>query len=344
MNSTDATDTDTTVNKAKPTNAKPVKSIKYLFNYSAPVLFFLALFAIAHYPRTTEELTIQAPQCACEGKAETYEDSLRFNFGVFKGQCIDSCRFRKAVVLQPSSAKAYGADGDHEVVANILHNGKYWIAKVPIKRTTEVDIAFENFLSGISHVVLRFHFSRKNPVKLYQEDDPTVTQSIQDLVLSAEGVPPRDHKYSFFESSVGQYLLVYRFLSIEDTIRWMVDIKRHSVKQFRLNLDSAAREKLLVAGFEKSMGKSFHTIYKVLSNNCATSAMELLGTNSNGWMNPLSLQEAIPLDAPFGTVNVLEKLGLIDSESQLPNLENESRRAAYKSSKNGLLRKPSSRL
>jgi hypothetical protein len=311
--------------------------------YSVPILFFVLLFGLAHYPRTTEELTTQARQCSCDGNADSYEESLRFNFGVFKGQCIDSCRFRKAIVLQPSSAKAYGADSDHEVVANILHEGKYWIAKVPIKKTTEVDIGFENFLSGISHVVLRFHFSHKSPVKLYQQEDPEITETIEDLVLSAEGVPPRDHKYSFFESSVGQYLLVYRFLSIEDTVRWMVDIKQHSVKQFRLNLAPDAREKLLVAGFEKSMGTSFRTIYKVLSNNCATSAMELLGSNPSAWTDPLTLQKAIPLDAPFGTVNVLEKLGMIDADTHLPNLENEDRHTAYKSSRTES-RKPTSAL
>lgn len=263
-------------------------------------------------------LMLSHSQCACRGTSpETYEDALVFNFGGHNGQCVDSCRFRKAVILNP----------DKHVYANILHDGKYWVAKVPVDKTIGLQVGFERFLSRISHVVLRFRFDPKFPVELTEVDHPENHTRIQDLVLSAEGVPPRGEEYSFVASATGQYPLIYRFLSVQDALKWMIETKHHSVQQFQLQVSSLERQRILIEGFRRSASLSFRFKYHLMTNNCATSALDLIRTRQ-----PLApslirdLQGAIPvsLDSPFfGTLASLEQMGVMGNA--LPNLEQEFR-------------------
>ena len=129
------------------------------------------------------------------------------------------------MVLSAASTRNYRKfrpDGQHVVAANVLHEGKYWIARVPTQRIVEVDIGFEKFLTIVAHVFLQFRFSDDAPIELRGQTGPQ-TATINNLVLSVEGVPPKGHPFSFIESSRSQYLLAYRFLSITDAYAWMVE-------------------------------------------------------------------------------------------------------------------------
>jgi hypothetical protein len=264
-------------------------------------------------------------KCVCDSSVkDEREETLQFEFGPFKSQCVDTCRFRRAFFLKNEKTK---------LVANVLHKGKYWTATIPKNAIEEVDAAFENFLSGISHVILRFRFSK--PIKLALQGNkngkPQKEQTeIHDLVLSAEGVPPKGHQFSFVESATGQYLLAYRMLSIEDTVTWMIFDKKHSVRQFKLDLNADTRERVFDAGLNLSQASSFNTIYQLFTNNCATSAIDLIDKEHpyhhqwNDWLDLVYFQRAVPVSWNFGTLYALGKRGLINEKSELPKLEDEA--------------------
>ena len=147
--------------------------------------------------------------------------------------------------------------------------------------------------------------------------------------MSAEAVPPKDHPFTFSESSLGQYLLAYRILSIDENVDWMVLSRKHVVKQFSLDLPASTRQNLLRAALNESQDKSFQTAYQLLTNNCATSLMHFL-VREIGYQPTLfdrldfvSWQQAIPLDAPVGTLFALSAMHLVPKPR--PNLEEEYR-------------------
>ncbi|MGZ3722835.1 MAG: lipoprotein N-acyltransferase Lnb domain-containing protein [Bdellovibrionales bacterium] len=297
------------------------------------ILLFLSLQAFGG--EASVELTKPLAQCACAARAVSqFEDPIQFNFGVFKGQCVDSCRFRKTVILSKQAARAFHFSEGGLVFTNVLHGGKFWTAVAPGGRVTEIDVAFERFLPMISHVFLLFRFEQ--PVFLYQEEGSPKREKVYELVLSVEGIPPKGHAYRFFESSRSTYLLGYRFLSVAEAYATMIKRLGHSIKQYRLNLDDKARDRLFVSAVTTASKNSFQSIYQLFTNNCATSAMDLVSgaadpqTQAYNWFGIDQLQRGIPLEATLGTFRYLTSRGLISAENDLPNLEVEFR--AFKKS------------
>lgn len=294
-------------------------------------MFTLLLWLSIHLGSAqATEIAIPAAECAChKDHPDRFEEPLRFDFGTYAGRCVNSCKFRRAIFLDEDEAKLYGADSNHVVVANLLHEGKYWIARVPVRSSNEVDVAFERFFLNISHVILRFRFPFEDPVELFaiSGDSRKPERKIYDLVLSAEAVPPIDRPFEIFESSLGRYLLAYRILSIEDTYRWMVEDKRHTVKQFRLNIDDEKRSRILRAALAESQTKSFKSAYRLLTNNCSTSLFGFIDREIGyspmvlDWLGLVPVQSAIPMDSTFGTIYALGARRLMSERNQLYNLE-----------------------
>jgi len=245
---------------------------------------------------------------------DLYDPSLQFNFGHYSGQCVDTCLFR--------SAKILSVERDRVRIANLLHLDRFYVAEIPINAIIEVDVGFEEFLTGISHVYLRFRFSQ--PVRLSPGDLET-----SDVIISAEGVPPKGERYKFVESSLGRYLHAYRILSVEEARARMVKRLHHSIKQFKLSLTPEQQRRLLLNGLARSESHSFNTKYDLLTNNCATSAVDLLSDQlkthpSVDWWN--RFERGLPIEGYYGTFPFMLQWGLIASPelSRIPNLETEA--------------------
>jgi hypothetical protein len=223
--------------------------------------------------------------CQCFSHIDDkYEEPVVMNFGPFAGQCVDTCRFRRVITLGKSEAAPYRRNQDEIVIANILHEGRFWIAAIPVNQTKESRIIFEDFLKGISHVAIRFIFDDHHPVRLYPQalnSKEIRTAKVQphyltDLLFSAEGTPPIRKDFELVDSALGRYWLSYRFLSTLDFYIHAHAKKGHPIRQFRLSLNSEQRRQALIAGINKSENGSFQTRYDLLQNNCATSAVDLL--------------------------------------------------------------------
>lgn len=252
--------------------------------------------------------------CGCEQTPnDPFDPALQFNFGYYRGQCVNTCLFRSAKVLSVGRG--------HIKIANLLHLDRFYTADIPLNSISEVDMGFEEFLTGISHVYLRFRFSK--PVRLGDGETNT-----SDVIISAEGVPPKGEPYKFVESTLGRYLLAYRILSVEEAQARMVKRLHHSIKQFKLSLTPEQQRNLLLKGLAKSEERSFNTKYDLLYNNCATSAVDLLSDQVKGpppfdWWN--HFERGLPIEGYYGTLPFMLQWGLISSPelSRIPNLENE---------------------
>lgn len=266
--------------------------------------------------RSTEPAVSEAPECACVGQGgDRFERPLRLTIGRYRGECIDSCQFRATQAL-PSS-------GDRLIFANVLHAGRYWTANLARADLREIDFEMEEFLPRINHVFLRMRFA-PGTVRLTPQSGGDSQVTISDLVFSAEGIPPHGHEFDLWESSLGRYVLALRVLSLPEMALRSLTRLQHSVAQYRLELDAEARERVLLEALRFSEVDSFQTRYHPLVNNCATSAVRVLLAPATA-SDLEFLQSGLPLNAPFGTLRVLESRALLlpGGRSRLPNLEEE---------------------
>ncbi|MGE3260964.1 MAG: DUF4105 domain-containing protein [Bacteriovoracia bacterium] len=272
-------------------------------------------------------LTAIDPNCACDSLAkDNFEEPLRFEFGPYKGTCVNSCVFRRSY-LATMPEGVISADGTKTGLTNILHNGRYWMGAIADQKIEYADILFEDFFLGVAHVSIRLHFFR--PLELTAQTPKLTgpaTTKISDLVFSSEAAYGPGKRINLVEGAMGNYLLSHRFLSLEQVHATSVVTLRHSIKQFRLRLNQSQLNALFRSAILKSQRESFRTVYQLLSNNCATSATGLLQIVSG--FPPKLLENghrAVSVSGNYGTLPWLEMVGLLETSIHLPNLEQEFR-------------------
>lgn len=296
-------------------------------------IWFALLALVPSLSFAADMLTESAPDCICEnGTKIPFEEPIKYGFGPYKGQCVDSCRFRPLHVLSEKN-------GTIEI-ANIIHKGVFWKAEIVARDVEHVDMGLEDFMRGISHVILRFRFKDPQAVKLTPLVGNGKAEYIQDIVVSAEGVPPKGLSYNLSDGAFGNYLIVYRVLSLNDTIAWMVVDKQHRVSQRRLSLQPDQGAKLLRLALQRSADIGFTQKYDLFTNNCATSAIglveETLGrpTRASGVFAGLDrLERAIPYQGFWGSLTFMDREGLLlafnEKSGPLDNLEIEALKSVY---------------
>ena len=75
------------------------------------LFYLLLLIPIFHSMRisTAGELFTKAESCVCGKQAQPFEEPIRFGFGPYRGQCVSSCKFRRAVELDSAQAQSTAA-------------------------------------------------------------------------------------------------------------------------------------------------------------------------------------------------------------------------------------------
>jgi hypothetical protein len=243
--------------------------------------------------------------CACTPNApEPYENARIYTQGLSQGECIDSCRFRNLVVLKKNS------DGRIHL-ANILHGSTYWSAMINPRDVEGVSLLFENFLPQVSHVALQFRFNKE--IEMTSILNKQKKYKMKDLVFSAEAALPYGEKLKLLPSLNGSYVLAYRFLSLDETYTWMILNQKHKVKQFPLDLTPEQGSEALLRAIDLSVREQMTNPYFLLTQNCATSAMKVLGQSLPSFWDQRF--QAFPLNMNFGTLRVLRAQRLIHSEN-----------------------------
>ncbi len=276
--------------------------------------FFFGFTSFAN----AQALVLLKDSCTCKTMpADPFEEPLAFNFGPFKDQCVDSCRFRPVKKLSAIQENKISFSKDSLVVANVLHLKNYRIANIPIESIENVEIAFEEFQPGIHHVFLKFNFNKENPVQLYDQSTfKKTTESTTAITMSVEGVPPAGRNYSLFESYQESYLLLNRLSTVETTNEW-VELLKHPTVYYKMSLDKLEAKKTFTSGLQKSISLGLKEKYRLFSNNCSTNAIDFISDAKNRDLSegsPLKrLQIALSVSGPIGALQFLKSNGLIST-------------------------------
>ncbi|WP_413942791.1 DUF4105 domain-containing protein [Bdellovibrio sp. HCB-162] len=267
------------------------------------VLIVASLFSLVSHAQAS--LTAADSSCRCDLKVEDpLEQPQRFAFGKFNGQCIDSCRFRPVHIFKDEKTLRLG---------NILHYGKYYEAQIPLQDLDKIEVGFEEFVFSVYHVFLKFTVKKNSSALLLKEQlHPEHQLQTRSLVISSEGVPPKDHKYSLWESFQGHYLLAHRLVTGDELTRWLQEYK-HPVVLHTLQISDTQVPQIFQRAIQKSASKKLQDVYQLFSNNCSTSSLGFIDEAEalrpkNFWEK---FEESLSVAGPLGTLRILSSRGLI---------------------------------
>jgi hypothetical protein len=283
------------------------------------IKIFLSLLFLLSQHYSWASLTQVDSSCAClqNNLPDPHEVPQKFNFGKYKGLCVDSCRFRAISILQPDLQKLNLAKEIE--ISNFLHLEEYYKAKIPVLALTQAFVGLEEFQPHVFHVVLKFDVEAGGPaIDLQHQKDPSNknVQQTRSFVVSAEGVPPKDIPYGLVESYFENYLLAVRVVSIEEETRWVTKMK-NKITYKKLNLTPSQVQKMAIKALELSHTSQLQSIYKLFSNNCATVAFEAIDSSLKPEHTTKDffdyLDRGLSVKAPVGSLRYLFKNNLIDT-------------------------------
>lgn len=271
-------------------------------------------------------MTKEASQCVCQKEIEDiFEVPVVFNFGKFKGQCIDSCRNRPGKIIK--------FENSHSLeVANILHYGSFYRASIDLNKVQNIFVGFEEFLPGIFHVFLKFDFEseggdltlldqaakapfpKKNVSFSNDKNLSKLPLKMNSLVISPEGISSKGNSYNLLESLLGHYVLVYRVLTNFEMFR-QAESKHNKIRIYKLSLDKSQASKVLKEALLRTDTVKLDNIYHLFKNNCATTAFSLIesgvGPLVQSQNSLVKFQLALPVMGPIGTYHVMNQFHLL---------------------------------
>ncbi len=290
---------------------------------SQKVFFSVMLLACFMTPLAQGAVQLAVPAIDCACKPNENKDLVgpsQINFGYYLGYCVDSCHYRKSSTLSLRSGDL-NHQKDRVVITNLKHQDSFWRAELPIYSVESAWIGFEEFMPGIFHVFLVFDFEQKSPVVLRnQEKSKTpISMKIKEVVVSPEGVPPREGRYNLFDAYLERYPLGIRAISKTELVNWSVKKLKHPVRLYPLQLSFHQKVELLKASLSVLDFESFREKYSLLKNNCATKVLDLIDAvvKPESQRHPFyyswlyNLERALPVAGPIGTLNILLNRKLI---------------------------------
>ncbi len=202
--------------------------------------------------------------------------------GFKKGVELDTSKKRAVVMLEDSPyARIYGLKPDAFLVANIYHNGKFYVARIPKQGVEKVFFATEPFGGIMAHTMLHFEFSENRPVELIAEI-PTAEEAairspgkeivpilLRDLLFSVEvTVTKGEAAFSPTKGLLHLNGLVYRMISL--TGRGTSQYLSGKVKIYEspLNLDDGERARAIEIALRRSHDMGMCHMYNTLLGNC----------------------------------------------------------------------------
>jgi len=200
----------------------------------------------------------------CKFLGDAYESKVLLPAGGHKGECADTTSARSVIMLPEPS------DSNVLRVANVGHNGSFWIAEFPKNGVEDVIFQMERFPAAVpaAHTQIRLKFKKDSPVRLTNQFDSSRQIYLREFALSTEAIGQKGWKYDIFKGMKDEYLTAYRITSLADKYKWMVVTLKHSVVQWPLNLDEAEKQLVLPAYVKRATEKGMTSTYHTLWRNC----------------------------------------------------------------------------
>ena len=248
--------------------------------------------------------------------------------GPYSGMRIDTSVGRSVHILSPEEAAPYAPQPGEMLVANVYHDGKFWIARVPADSVQDVIYQREHCgkLGPIDgdHAQVRFVMKPGKEVTLVPQTRGDTSDPIQesDFVFTCEGsgVPGTD--WDLGHAALDHFVICYRLLPTSDKRQAMTENgKLHPVDQWSLNLSDSDKQRVFASAMQEGTNAGLGNMYNTLTRNCTTEAVAAL----DAVIRPNALQlaaetvtgRALPNDLPL----YLRERGVIGEASALPQFE-----------------------
>lgn len=262
---------------------------------------------------------------------DPFEPNQRMEKGPLGPLCINPVLRRSVKLLPPETAAKYFdviRPGD-VVLANFSHQGRFWVARIPVAAAARVMLQVQYFPVAklpvwgdvlVAHTQFRFGFAEGEKILLKEQSLATTVASpaveLDGMIFSVENTGPFGEKFDAWKGVRGNYHIAYRAVSVADKFKWMVTDQGHLVTQHGLRFSPVQTRRLLAdalaEGHRYGLGREYNTI----GPNCSTELFVLLDrvTGEWRWSRP-----AIPNAA----VNALRTRGLLDEKNPLPSFNEE---------------------
>ncbi len=218
--------------------------------------------------------------------SDPFETHERIPRGKYAGRCYDTTFARPVIVLDDDRAAPYGGLRDGELLlANVYHDGRFWVARVPVDGVEEVLFQLEYFPAIVpaGHTEMRVRFRADSPVTLIGQSAADAGQEVtlRDLVFSVEAIGQPGYHYDLFRGLVNDFGAVYRVMSLETKLDDMVVKKQHDVEQWQLLLEPDETRRLIENFAYESDYRRMQTMYNTLFVNCTNEAVRILDMSVN---------------------------------------------------------------
>ena len=282
----------------------------------------------------------------CTFLGDKYESKALLPAGSHKGECADTTQARSVIQVTEASA----LDKDIIRVANVGHNGSFWLAEFPKNGVEDVIFQMERFPAAVpaAHTQIRLKFKKESPVRLTDQLDPTKQIFLREFALSTEAIGQKGWKYDLIKGMKDEYLTAYRITSMADKYKWMVLTLKHSVEQWPLDLTEDEKQSILPAYVKRATEKGMLSTYHTLWRNCTNELFKVFDStlrygglraipviftkinetypvivhgalNSRGLIRYRDLPPVYPADRPLDKTTQMPSR----EEIKLPNLEHE---------------------
>lgn len=243
------------------------------------------------------------------------------------GRCLWRNHYRPVIKLSQAGQKAFGLyeDSGHIVVANVRHFDKFYVARIPYKKTTNMNmmrVVSEMPVLGNrgSHAEMRTFFSEPVVLTPQWPLNPARSFTVDQLVFTGNPVGAEELSRRIPQNNLDGSVLHARGIhTIDSKIKeHFVDFPSETIAQFRMTLNVKERENYIRKYTDLANAQRFGRHFLLFSLNCTYSQFEVL----DSILGHRYAARSTPFD-PNNLVKNLEARQLIDHEVSLPNIEDE---------------------
>ncbi|MDD0854405.1 DUF4105 domain-containing protein [Halobacteriovorax sp. GB3] len=200
---------------------------------------------------------------------DPYETFSRVPKGKYKGVCLDLEKRR--------NLKRVTNNQDSLVIANFLHEGKYWKASIPngnIFKRVILQVEFFPPEWIAAHTQMRFDLKEGKQITLEGQNETNKGEilHLSSLIISFEALKSiKGEKYSLFRGLMDRYALSARMFSLKTAYNHIVIKKKHKNQQLLLSFNDKQVRTLFDYYVDRANRNSNHKeMYNTLKNNCTT--------------------------------------------------------------------------
>lgn len=209
--------------------------------------------------------------------------------GPFKGQEVDVSQIRGLVLIDnQKNILPESLTLTHGYIANVVHNDKFYVARVAQDSIQSVSFIYEKFVGMAGgHADLLYHLDKSKPLELiYEIKDAKNAQGFElvkldkpllmdHILLTAEAARVPGDKAGLKEGGLNNHFVItYRMTTIPERLVPTVIGEGRKTTVYDIPFDQRAAQTSFWRTVNEQSEKGMSENYNLISKNCITSAIE----------------------------------------------------------------------